>query len=125
VPDTEVPVANPHTQGSIHTRLGVEVGASPTSTPGPSVFPAPLRWATSPSVPLVRSPLTFQDDLSAIKDFPIHESVSLQFRLEAFNVLNKVQFGFPNTTVGSSTFGYITSQANLPRNVQAALKLYS
>jgi len=76
------------------------------------------------SAALLRSPLAFQDDLSAIKDFNIHDSIHLEFRLEAFNLLNKVQFGFPNTTVGSSTFGYITSQANLPRNVQAALKLY-
>jgi hypothetical protein len=75
------------------------------------------------SVALIRSPLTFQDDLSVIKDFPIHDTINLQFRVEAFNVLNKVQFGFPNTTVGSSTFGFITSQANLPRNAQAALKL--
>jgi len=47
-----------------------------------------------------------------------------QFRLEAFNLINRVQFGLPNTTVGAATFGYITTQANLPRNVQAALKLY-
>jgi hypothetical protein len=60
----------------------------------------------------------------ALGAFNIHESLRLQFRLEAFNVLNRVQFGFPNTTVGSSNFGFITSQANLPRNVQAALKLY-
>lgn len=71
----------------------------------------------------MRTPLSFQDDLSAIKDFNLHESINLQFRLEAFNMLNRVQFGFPNTTVGSATFGYITSQANLPRNVQLALKL--
>jgi hypothetical protein len=76
------------------------------------------------SAALLRSPLSFQNDLSAIKDFNIHESLRLQFRLEAFNVLNRVQFGLPNTIVGSSTFGFITSQANLPRNVQAALKLY-
>ncbi|MEG9431000.1 carboxypeptidase regulatory-like domain-containing protein [Terriglobus sp. ADX1] len=71
----------------------------------------------------LRSVKTFQDDLSLIKYFPIHESIKLQFRLEAFNVLNKVQFGLPNTTYGASNFGQITSQANLPRNVQAALKL--
>jgi hypothetical protein len=38
--------------------------------------------------------------------------------------MNRAQFGFPNTIVGSSTFGDITLQANLPRNVQVALKLF-
>lgn len=71
----------------------------------------------------LRSPLTFQDDLSAIKEFPIHDEVRLQFRLEAFNFLNKVQWGFPNTVYNTSAFGAITSQGNSPRNVQAALKL--
>lgn len=73
---------------------------------------------------LVRSPLAFQDDVSVIKNIPIYESLSAQFRLEAFNVLNKVQFGAPNAQVGSSSFGVISSQANLPRNIQAALKLF-
>jgi hypothetical protein len=73
---------------------------------------------------LLRGPLSFQDDLSAIKDFPIHSTVSLQFRLEAFNFLNKAQFGLPNTSYNSSAFGQITAQGNLPRNVQVALKLF-
>lgn len=122
---TYVPGFTPLTQGSTHTRLG-GVGQSQSYLKATAFrLSRAFELGNIPrSVALIRSPLTFQDDLSAIKDFPIRESVSLQFRLEAFNVLNKVQFGFPNTTVGSSTFGYITSQANLPRNVQAALKLY-
>jgi hypothetical protein len=122
---TYVPGFSPLTRGSVHTRLG---GAGESQTylnAGAFRLSRAFELGNVPrSDALVRSPLTFQDDVSAIKDFPIHKAVSLQFRLEAFNILNKVQFGFPNTTVGSSTFGYITSQANLPRNVQAALKLY-
>jgi len=122
---TYVPGVNPVTSGSTHGRLG---GAGQTQ----SYFnPAGFRLSRSfelgnvpRSAALLRSALSFQNDLSAIKDFNIHESLRLQFRLEAFNVLNRVQFGLPNTIVGSSTFGFITSQANLPRNVQAALKLY-
>ena len=122
---TYVPGVNPLIQGSTHTRLGGAGQSQSYLNAGAFRLSRAFEMGNVPrSVALVRSPLTFQDDLSAIKDFPIHESLSLQFRLEAFNVLNKVQFGFPNTTVGSSTFGYITSQANLPRNVQAALKLY-
>jgi hypothetical protein len=116
---------DPLTSGSTDRRLG---GAGQTQA---YFNPAAFRLAQSfelgnvpRSAGALRSPLSFQDDLSAIKNFEIHGDIMLQFRLEAFNVLNKPQFGFPNTTYGSSSFGYITSQANLPRNIQAALKLY-
>jgi hypothetical protein len=122
---TYVPGTAALTKGSTHQRLG---GAGQTQG---YLNPAAFRLSQSfelGNVPrsdgLLRGPLAFQDDLSAIKNFKIHDSVGLEFRLEAFNVLNKAQFGLPSTTFGSSTFGYITSQANLPRNVQVALKLY-
>lgn len=122
---TFVPGVNPLTTGSTHTRLG---GAGQTQnyfTSGAFRLSRSFELGNIPrSAAALRSPLTFQDDISAIKDFAIHDSLGLQFRLEAFNVLNRVQFGFPNTTFNSSAFGTITSQANLPRNIQAALKLY-
>jgi hypothetical protein len=46
-----------------------------------------------------------------------------QVRIEAFNALNRVQFGAPNTQVGNGNFGIVSSQANGPRQVQVALKL--
>ncbi len=119
-----VPGVAPMTSGDVLNRLG---GAGQTQA---WLNPAAFRLAQAfelGNVPRtsgrMRGPLGFQDDLSVIKDFPIHETLAMQFRLEAFNVLNKVQFGLPNTSFGSATFGYITSQYNLPRNVQAALKL--
>ena len=122
---TYVPGIAALTQGSVHTRLGGAGQSQAYLNPAAFRLSRAFELGNVPrSAAALRSPLTFQNDLSALKDFPIHESLSLQFRLEAFNLLNKVQFGFPNTTVGSATFGYITSQANLPRNVQAALKLY-
>jgi hypothetical protein len=48
----------------------------------------------------------------------------LQFRLETYNAFNHPQFSGPNTTVNSGSFGVITSTANGPREVQAALKFY-
>jgi hypothetical protein len=44
-------------------------------------------------------------DMSLFKDIPVQESMSLDFRVEAFNLFNRVQFGNPVTTLGSSTFG--------------------
>ncbi|MEO6801972.1 MAG: hypothetical protein ABI197_01870, partial [Granulicella sp.] len=122
---TYVPGVNPLTTGSTHTRLGGVGQSQGYFNAGAFRLSQAFELGNVPrSVSRTRSPLTFQNDLSAIKDFSIHDSIRLQFRLEAFNLFNSVQFGYPNTTVGSPTFGYITTQANLPRNVQAALKLY-
>jgi hypothetical protein len=61
-------------------------------------------------------------DFSIGKTTPIHERVSLVFRAEAFNVLNRVQFGDPNVNSASSLFGVITTQANQPRLIQFSLR---
>ena len=71
----------------------------------------------------LRAPGNRNLDFSMMKMFPIHERLTLQFRAEAFNVLNQVVFAAPNTTVGSASFGIIGGQGNTPRNVQLALKL--
>ena len=115
---------DPMTHGDVRNRLGTS--GVPQAYFNPAAFRLTRAFELG-DVPrssgYLRGPRTFQDDVSLIKYFPIHESIKLQFRLEAFNVLNKVQFGLPGTTYGSATFGQINSQANLPRNVQAALKL--
>ena len=124
---TFVQGGNALTVGSVHARLGG--GAAVGQTQGyfkPAAFRLTQAFELG-NVPRVsgnlRGPRGFQDDISAIKEFPIHESINLQFRLEAFNFLNKVWFGLPNAQFNSATFGQITSQYNLPRNIQVALKL--
>lgn len=63
-------------------------------------------------------------DLAIFKKTQIKESVGLEFRAEAFNVFNRVQFTAPSTDVNSQfTFGVVTSQANRPRIIQFALRL--
>jgi hypothetical protein len=68
------------------------------------------------------------ENLSITRSFPIHEQTRLEFRAEAFNVFNRVRFGIGSTTLQSSTFGHLTvnagSQANTPRQLQLAMKLY-
>jgi len=51
--------------------------------------------------------------------------LNLQFRADAFNLLNTPQFGFPNQNIGSPTAGRITSlQPDIGnRQMQFALKL--
>lgn len=74
-----------------------------------------------------RQPGIANSNLAVYKEFPLaklREGARLQFRLETYNAFNHPQFSGPNTTVNSGSFGVITSTANGPREVQAALKFY-
>ena len=62
-------------------------------------------------------------DLSFFKNFDIRTGMKAQFRFEALNAFNRVQFSGPNTSVTSTSFGVITGQANGPRQLQFGLKL--
>ncbi len=66
-------------------------------------------------------------DASLLKDFRLTERTGLQFRAEAVNVINHANFGNPNTTNGSPTFGQITTlvagAGNQSRIIQVALHL--
>ena len=61
-------------------------------------------------------------DFSAIKRFLLGEQARLEYRVEFFNLLNHPLFNAPNLTPTSSSFGLLTSQANLPRRTQMALR---
>ena len=50
------------------------------------------------------------------------ERQRLEFRAECFNVGNHPLWGFPGTTVGTSTFGVISSTIIDSREFQGALK---
>ena len=63
------------------------------------------------------------ESVTLIKKFPIRERVSLEFRAEFYNVLNRVQFSSPTTSITSPSFGVVSGQANNPRQGQMALKL--
>ncbi len=62
-------------------------------------------------------------DLSISKATNITERFHAQLRGDFFNFLNHPNFGAPNLTPTSTAFSTITSQANLPRQVQVELKL--
>jgi hypothetical protein len=68
----------------------------------------------------------FNDDLALLKTIPIHESIALQFRMDAFNVFNHINPGNPgNTCIDCSGAGVITGMAlgAVPRQLQFALTL--
>jgi hypothetical protein len=72
--------------------------------------------------PNLRSDRVENLDFSVFKNFRIKERATVQFRAEWFNLTNSPIFGMPNTTVGSTAFGIVTGQDNLPRQTQLALK---
>lgn len=63
-------------------------------------------------------------DLSAVKNTVFHDRYRLEFRAEFFNAFNHPSFGNPNTTVGSPSFGVITSTRTNNRQIQFGLKAY-
>ena len=75
------------------------------------------------TLPDVRGPSIFNQDLSLIKNSKIRERIALQLRFEYFNVFNHPNFDLPNTTLGSGAFGRITSTVLLPRVGQVAAKI--
>lgn len=65
----------------------------------------------------------FDTDMAVLKRFHITERQRLEFRAEATNLTNSVQFGYPTTSVSSSTFGRIKDDViNGSRKIQLGLK---
>jgi outer membrane receptor protein involved in Fe transport len=58
---------------------------------------------------ILSGPGLFALNLSLFRDFKIHERFNLELRCESFNLTNTPEFSNPNTSLTSSTFGYVTS----------------
>ena len=64
-------------------------------------------------------------DASLFKDFSLPERYTLQARIESFNLTNTPNFSAPGSTLGTSTYGVVTSTrtGSTPRQLQGALRL--
>jgi hypothetical protein len=83
--------------------------------------PAVRTYGTYPRNSL-RGPGRTNFDLAVSKVTPIFgENHSVEFRAEFFNLFNHTQFANPTRTMGSSTFGQITTTYD-PRIIQFGLK---
>ena len=91
--------------------------------------PACVSLPTDPSQPFgnaprnnVRGPNFWQFDLAASKNFALGDRTKLQFRLEAFNLFNRVNFLAPASNRSNATFGTITTTYDA-RQMQLGLKV--
>ena len=129
---------------SISTFNGVANTLRPDVTGPVTIIGTPDRWfdtsvfvnPTSPTTHfgslgrnVVIGPGFNNTDFSVIKNTQLTEKTRVQFRAEVFDLFNHPNFGQPNRTVGSSTFGKITNtrfatgDSGSSRQIQFALKL--
>jgi hypothetical protein len=104
--------------GPVHERLEAYFDRSAFLQPAPFTF-----GNLSPRLSDIRNDGVRNFDISLFKEFFPVEWGRVQFRAEFLNAFNTPRFGAPNTTVTSTSFGAITSQANAPRQIQLGLKL--
>ena len=105
-----------------------------------NAFTAPAGTDGNAPRNFVRGFAAWQADLAIRREFPLHESLKLQFRAESFNVLNHPSFDLVNPAyflvIGPSMFGRANSTLNNslgglnplyqtggPRSLQLALRL--
>ncbi len=105
------------------------VGNPNLANPGPNGWFNTSAFVTSPygtfgnaGRNVVEGPSFSSVDVSAIKNTLLREGLSLQFRAEIFNLLDRPNFNLPDSFLGSPSFGRILS-AGTPRRVQFGLKL--
>jgi hypothetical protein len=65
--------------------------------------------STAVNLPTVKGPGATGFDMSISKRIPLREKTTFTLRADAINILNKPQWGLPDTNINSSTFGRITS----------------
>lgn len=86
-------------------------------------YPLSLQLGNVPRLtPNIRTPASYDLDMSASKDIGLYRETLLQFRVDSFNAFNQVIFAGPSASFGSQGFGTITSQNNNPRQFQLSAK---
>jgi hypothetical protein len=114
-----VPGCTKSVSGSAQSRLNDWFNTGCFTQPPPFTFGSEGR-----NDPNLRSAGIANWDFSAFKKFAFGPDgrMNIEFRSEFFNIFNRVQFGYPGQTQGSTSFGVVSTQQNLPRLVQFALR---
>jgi hypothetical protein len=88
--------------------------------------PAAFTFGNAPrALPNVRGGGVKNFDLSAFKNVSVLREgrVKVQIRAEFFNAFNRPEFSPPGGTFGTGGFGVVSSQQNIPRQIQFGLKI--
>lgn len=105
------------------------VARQPYAWLNPAAFAAPTNadllagnFFGNAGAGIIANPGLVNFDVSILKNFSVGERIRIQFRTEFFNFTNTPFFGGLGTTLGTPTFGKLTSAGD-PRVVQLGLKV--
>jgi hypothetical protein len=83
------------------------------------------NYRTLPSRPArLRGPQLNLLDMSVVKRFDITQTVRAQLHFEVYNALNQTFYANPDLNPTSANFGKVTSQSNVPVNLQIGVRLF-
>lgn len=71
----------------------------------------------------IQGPPTTRFDITAVKNLRFTETLRMQFRLEAFNVLNRTNYRGLSTNVTAGNFGQVISVRD-PRTISMGMKMF-
>lgn len=108
----------PNQTGAFNKRRGIGTKSPWFDT---SVFSTPVGAVFGNLGQNVYSgPGQITNNTSVFRSFPLHDSISVQLRMDAFNSINHPTFANPSTALTSSSFGEVTSTTGAPRTLQFA-----
>jgi hypothetical protein len=92
--------------------------------PAAFAVPAPYTFGTAArSYSDLRTFPLYNESYGVVKRTALAERVDLTFRVEFFNLFNRVVFAAPAANISNANFGRVSAQANTPRQGQMALRL--
>ncbi len=124
-PSVSRDVANTGSGGQRPNQIGSGELADPTIEKwfdtAAFVVPADFTYGNT-ARGILRGDHQWNVDFSLFKRFSVTSSQTLEFRAEAFNLLNSVYFDLPSTAIDTATAGRITATSNAARTLQFGLK---
>ena len=134
-----IAVVGPDTTGNFARRpipnvvAGVnQLGVTSNFDPGrgdqylnPAAFSTPdsFTFGNAPAILGVRTFPFYNENVGLLKRTNITERVNIEWRIEFFNLLNRVRFGSPLGVVGAPNFGTVAGAGNNARQGQMGLKI--
>ena len=111
--------------------LGVPLTLDPANPLGGPWFnkaafsiPANFQFGDAPrNMTQLRAPNSYNESFGLMRRIRIKERATLTIRSEFFNAFNRTLFGAPASNVSASNFGFVSSQANSPRQGLMSMRL--